>query len=132
MGRKGVYSMWVKKISLAVVVLSFLLVIISSVNATITITVTAPSSVTQGSNIPIIASFVASEGDSGTFYFICDQTVSGEVDPEDGYNIMSSASKTYTFTPATAQTYSNCKVSDGGDGEQGTRSGSKILLKLVT
>lgn len=91
------------------------LIIAPSVNAAITVTVTAPSSVTQGSNIPISASFVAGqEGDSGTFYFSCDQTVSGEVDPQSGYSIVSSASKTYTFTPNTAQTYSNCKVSDGG------------------
>lgn len=92
-----------------------LLIIAPSVNASITVTVTAPSSVTQGSNIPILASFVAGQdGDSGTFYFSCDQTVSGEVDPQSGYSIVSSSSKTYTFTPNTAQTYSNCKVSDGG------------------
>ena len=91
------------------------LIIAPSVNAAITVTVTAPSSVTQGSNIPISASFVAGQdGDSGTFYFSCDQTVSGEVDPQSGYSIVSSSSKTYTFTPNTAQTYSNCKVSDGG------------------
>jgi PGF-pre-PGF domain-containing protein len=105
--------MWIKKMFLLMVFI--FLIIVSSVNASITVTVTAPSSVTQGSNIPILASFVAGQdGDSGTFYFSCDQTVSGEVDPQSGYSIVSSSSKTYTFTPSTAQTYSNCKVSDGG------------------
>jgi PGF-pre-PGF domain-containing protein len=105
--------MWINKMFLLMVFI--FLIIVSSVNASITVTVTAPSSVTQGSNIPISASFVAGQdGDSGTFYFSCDQTVSGEVDPQSGYSIISSTSKTYTFTPNTAQTYSNCKVSDGG------------------
>jgi PGF-pre-PGF domain-containing protein len=106
--------MWMKRTYFLLIVF-ILLIIAPSVNASITVTVTAPSSVTQGSNIPILASFVAGQdGDSGTFYFSCDQTVSGEVDPQSGYSIVSSSSKTYTFTPNTAQTYSNCKVSDGG------------------
>ena len=120
------YSMLKKNISL-VIFFSFLVFIIPFVSATITITVSAPSSVTQGSNVPITASFVAGEGDSGTFYFTCDQTVSGEVDPESGYSIMSSTSKTYTFTPGTAQSYSNCKVSDGG-----TQSSSSFPINVVT
>jgi len=118
------YTMSMKKITLLVVL--GLLVLIPLASATITVTVTAPSSVTQGSNVPITASFVAGEGDSGTFYLTCDQTVSGEVDPEGGYSVMSSTSKSYTFTPSTAQTYSNCKVSDGG-----TQSSSTFAVNVV-
>lgn len=120
------YTMSMKRLSL-MAVLAFLIFAFPIVSATITVTVTAPSSVTQGSSVPVTASFVAGEeGDSGTFYMTCDQTVSGEVDPEDGYNVLSSTSKTYTFTPGTAQTYSNCKVSDGG-----TQSSSTFVVSVV-
>lgn len=95
--------------------------------AAITVTISAPSTVTQGSNIPISASFVASTGDSGSFYFTCDQTTSGEVSPEDGYSVTTSTSKTYTFTPSQATTYENCKVSDGG-----TQSSSTVTIKSIS
>ena len=102
------------------------LITVKPVSATITVTISAPSSVTQGSNIPITASFVVGSGESGSFYFTCDQTAAGEVDPEAGYSISSSTSKTYTFTPSQATTYTNCKVSDGG-----TQSSSTTTIKSV-
>ena len=94
--------------------------------AAVTVSMTAPSSVTQGSNIPVSASFTVGTGDSGTFYFTCDQTSSGEVSPESGYSISASTSKTYTFTPSQAQTYTNCKVSDGG-----TQSSSAATITAI-
>jgi PGF-pre-PGF domain-containing protein len=125
--------MWIKKMYFLLIIFSFLILIAPSVNASITVTVTAPSSVTQGSNIPISASFVVGqEGDSGTFYFSCDQTVSGEVDPQSGYSIVSSSSKTYTFTPNTAQTYSNCKVSDGGSQYSSTFAVNVVAPSTLT
>jgi len=75
---------------------------------------------------------VGQEGDSGTFYFSCDQTVSGEVDPQSGYSIVSSSSKTYTFTPNTAQTYSNCKVSDGGSQYSSTFAVNVVAPSTLT
>jgi len=94
--------------------------------AAVTVSMTAPASVTQGSNIPISVSFTVGTGDSGTFYFTCDQTSSGEVSPESGYSISASTSKTYTFTPSQAQTYTNCKVSDGG-----TQSSSAATITAI-
>jgi PGF-pre-PGF domain-containing protein len=94
--------------------------------AAVTVSMTAPSSVTQGSNIPVSVSFTVGTGDSGTFYFTCDQTSSGEVSPESGYSISASTSKTYTFTPSQAQTYTNCKVSDGG-----TQSSSAATITAI-
>lgn len=104
----------------------FMLALTPLASATITVSMSAPSTVTQGSNIPVSASFVAGEGDSGTFYFTCDQTTSGEVSPESGYSVSASTSKTYTFTPSQAQTYQNCKVSDGG-----TQSSSTYTITAI-
>jgi len=121
-----------KQMSTAAVFLFAMLFTITPVFAAITIEISTPSAVTQGSNIPIAASFVVGTGDSGNFYFTCDQTTSGEVNPEGGYSVSSSTTKTYTFTPASVATYTNCKVSDGGTQSSSTTSINVIAPSTLT